>query len=130
MKEDRVKRSESYVKDFKPLKMGQIQLKKGKGSTDEGGTRSPLVMRWPGKIKKGTVVNQLSAAIDLLPTLTSLASVPLISKYKLDGIDIKEYLLQGNPAMRDRVLLNHWKNKISIRTHDFRLDHVGRLRHP
>ena len=104
-----------------------LEMRGRKGSTDEGGTRSPLVMRWPAKIPKGTVVEQLSGGIDLLPTLASMANVPLISKKKLDGIDVKEYLLGGNPLMRDRVLLSHWRNKVSVRVPGYRLDHVGRL---
>src|SRR4029077_16716662 len=47
-----------------------------KGSTDEGGVRSPLVMRWPGHIQPATTVPQIAGAIDLLPTLAELAGVP------------------------------------------------------
>ena len=32
MEHDRVKRIESYVKDFKPMKMGTIELEKGQGT--------------------------------------------------------------------------------------------------
>ena len=44
-------------------------MKGRKGSTDEGGVRSPCFVRWPGKIKPGTRVPQIAGAIDLLPTL-------------------------------------------------------------
>src|SRR6185437_3633214 len=40
-------------------------MKGRKGSTDEGGVRSPLVMRWPGHIPPGTKVKQIAGAIDL-----------------------------------------------------------------
>ncbi len=48
-------------------------MKGRKGSTDEGGVRSPLHVRWPAKIKAGTEVTQIAGAIDLLPTLADLA---------------------------------------------------------
>src|SRR5262249_1502722 len=57
-----------------------------KGSTDEGGVRSPLLVRWPRHIPRGTKVGQLSAAIDLLPTLAELASVPSPADRPLDGM--------------------------------------------
>ncbi len=49
-------------------------MKGRKGSTDEGGVRSPLFMRWPGKIKAGTRISNIAGAIDLLPTLATMAA--------------------------------------------------------
>lgn len=44
-------------------------MKGTKGSVDEGGVRAPLFIRWPAKIKPGTLVKQLSAHIDIFPTI-------------------------------------------------------------
>jgi arylsulfatase A-like enzyme len=41
-----------------------------KGSTFEGGFRVPMVARWPGVIKSGTIVNEIMAHEDWLPTLS------------------------------------------------------------
>src|SRR5581483_11366357 len=60
-------------------------MKGRKGSTDEGGVRSPLLVRWPGHIKPGTKIEPIAGAIDLLPTLSALAGVPLIGDKPLDG---------------------------------------------
>ena len=46
-----------------------------KGSVYEGGIRVPMVARWPGHIKPGTVSDHASAAWDLLPTLCAAAGV-------------------------------------------------------
>src|SRR5204863_240149 len=51
-------------------------MKGRKGSTDEGGIRSPLLIRWPGHIPAGTQVKQIAGAIDLLPTLADRDGVP------------------------------------------------------
>ncbi len=48
-------------------------MKGRKGQTDEGGVRSPLLVRWPGKIPAGKRVEPVAGAIDLLPTLADLA---------------------------------------------------------
>ncbi len=98
-----------------------------KGSTDEGGVRSPLFMRWPARLKPGTVVRQIAGAIDLLPTLTSLAGVPLIEKTTLDGKDLSPLLLGSATDWPDRVIFNQWGNKISARTQQYRLDDKGTL---
>jgi arylsulfatase A-like enzyme len=56
-----------------------------KGTTYEGGFRVPLVVKWPGTIKPGSIVNEIFSAEDWLPTLVAAAGDP----------NIKEKLLQG-----------------------------------
>ena len=40
-------------------------MKGRKGSTDEGGVRSPLLIRWPDHISRGIQINQIASAMDL-----------------------------------------------------------------
>ncbi len=102
-------------------------MKGRKGSTDEGGVRSPLLVRWPGKIKAGKTVPQISAAIDLLPTLAGLAGVPVASRKPLDGVSLEPLLLSRKNGWPERNIYSHWKGRVSLRTQRFRLDHQGRL---
>jgi arylsulfatase A-like enzyme len=102
-------------------------MKGRKGSTDEGGVRSPLLVRWPGKIKAGKTVPQISAAIDLLPTLAELAEVPVASRKPLDGVSLKPLLLTRKDGWPERSIYSHWRGRVSLRTQRFRLDHQGRL---
>ena len=86
---------------------GVTPFKGQKGESWEGGFRSPLVVRWPGHIKPGTVKNQLMAALDWVPTLVDIAGgekgdglkkkieagqYPGIVKTTLDGFDQRDYL--------------------------------------
>ncbi len=48
----------------------------GKLTTWEGGMRAPMVIRWPGKIKPGTILNDTFASLDWLPTLVEAAGGP------------------------------------------------------
>ena len=98
-----------------------------KGSTDEGGVRSPLLVRWPGRIKAGKTIPQISAAIDLLPTLASLAGIPITSRKTLDGVSLEPLLLARDGKWPERNIFSHWKGRISLRTQQYRLDHQGRL---
>jgi arylsulfatase A-like enzyme len=59
-----------------------------KGSTWEGGMRVPMVVRWPGVIKPGTIINDIFSQEDWMPTLLAAAGVP----------DVKEKLAQGYAA--------------------------------
>ena len=86
---------------------GITPFKGQKGEAWEGGYRSPLVVRWPGHIKPGTVKKEMFAALDWLPTLVDIAggpkgnalrdqieagSYPGIVKTTLDGFDQRAYL--------------------------------------
>jgi arylsulfatase len=81
-----------------------------KGEAWEGGYRAPLVARWPGHIRPGTIKTQLFAALDWLPTFVDIAGgakgddlkkqieagqYPNIVKTTLDGFDQRDYL-EGN----------------------------------
>ncbi len=98
-----------------------------KGSTDEGGVRSPLLMRWPGHIPAGTKVPQISGAIDLLPTLTELAGVPVSGTKPLDGRSVAPLVLGKKVEWPERTIFSHWSGKVSARSQQYRLDAEGRL---
>ncbi|WP_223507337.1 arylsulfatase [Pseudomonas sp. GL-RE-29] len=96
---------------------GTTPFKGGKLTTWEGGMRAPLVIRWPGKIKPGTVLTDIFASLDWVPTLVNIAggkkgnelnqqimagNYPGIVKTKLDGVDQTEYLTgQSTKSARD-----------------------------
>jgi len=103
-------------------------MRGSKGSTDEGGVRSPLFVRWPGQIKPGTQIDSISGAIDLLPTLADLARIPLQSPKPLDGVSLAP-LLRGQVAEhdRERLIFSHWNDRVSVRSQSHRLDADGRL---
>ncbi len=102
-------------------------MKGRKGSTDEGGVRSPLFIAWPGRIQAGRLVAQISGAIDLLPTLAELAGVPLLNSKPLDGVSLKPLITGESAALEERMIFSHWNKKVSVRTQTFRLDQGGKL---
>lgn len=54
-----------------------------KGTTWEGGFRVPMLVRWPGVIKPGTLVNEIFSQEDWLPTFLAAAGVPdVVDKVK------------------------------------------------
>ena len=62
-------------------------LRAGKGTTFEGGQRVPCLIRGPG-IPAGTVCDQLTATIDVLPTIAAITGTALPEDKKIDGMDL------------------------------------------
>lgn len=78
---------------------GPWKLKEGRGGsahplrgykfqTYEGGMRVPCIMSWKGKIPSGTVCDEMSATIDLLPTFANLAGAKIPDDRIIDGKNI------------------------------------------
>jgi len=64
----------------------------------EGGIRVPMIARWPGKVKPGSISNHICAFWDFLPTCCELAGVP--TPQGIDGISLVPTLLgQADMAM-------------------------------
>ena len=72
----------------------------GKYSVYEGGTRTPFITCWPGRIPPG-VSDELVCTIDLAASLASLVGQPLPADACLDSIDVSGALL-GNPGAKGR----------------------------
>ena len=111
-------------------------LREGKGTMFEGGYRVPCVMRWPGKIPAGTRCDELTATMDLFPTIAGLIGATVPNERVIDGQDIWP-LMAGQPdaisphdvvycyynrelrAVRDRrwkLFFPHRSNTLSGRT--------------
>ena len=75
---------------------GMTPFRATKGTVFEGGFRVPAIIRWPGKVKPGSIENGIFSGLDWLPTLAAAAGNP----------DIGEQLLQG-VKLGDRTYKNH-----------------------
>jgi arylsulfatase len=68
-----------------------------KNTNWEGAFRVPCLVRWPGKIKPGTITNELMSHNDWIPTLCAIAGEPdIVNKlkagYTANGINYKVHL--------------------------------------
>jgi len=64
---------------------GTTPFRNEKNSNWEGGYRVPCVIRWPGVIKPGTVINEIGSHEDMLPTLLAAVGDPDITRELLKG---------------------------------------------
>jgi arylsulfatase A-like enzyme len=88
---------------------GYAPFRGEKGTTWEGGVRVPCLVRWPGKIKAGSVSNRLQSHEDLFVTLAAAAGLPdlkdkLLRGHKMGGTTYKVHL-DGYDN------LDHWTGK-------------------
>ena len=68
-----------------------------KGTTWEGGFRVPMIVRWPGVIKPGTIFNDIFSQEDWLPTLLAAAGEPRYSREDEEGLPGQRQDLESPP---------------------------------
>ena len=81
-------------------------LKGYKRDLYEGGIRVPMMVKWPNKIKPGTVTGHVSAFWDVFPTLAEIAGVKETSG--LDGISLLPTLLGNSTEQKEHEYL-YWE---------------------
>ena len=116
---------------------GTTPFKGSKMTTWEGGMRAPMVIRWPGVIKPGTVKNEIFASLDWLPTLVNIAGGPKgdalkkrieagqypgIVKTTLDGVDQTDYLAgKSEKSARDTFFYYSGKHPSAVRYKNWKM---------
>lgn len=86
-------------------------LAEGKGWMYEGGTREPLLVRWPGRIEAGSTCDTPVTSPDFYPTLLAAAGVEAMPEQHCDGENLLA-LLTGDVArqteLADRPIFWHY----------------------
>jgi len=104
----------------------------------EGGFRVPCLIRWPGKIKPGSVENGIISGLDWFPTLVAAAGNPNITQqllqgvalngrnYKnhLDGYNQMDMLTGKGPSGRHEVFYFAEANLGALRVDDFKFQFI------
>ena len=104
-------------------------LREGKGTSFEGGQRVPCLMTWKGKIPAGMIANNLSAGLDILPTIVEATGAKM-PKRRIDGVSLLS-VLGGNTTVNPRTTFLYYyrrNNLEAIRDENWKLvfPHPGR----
>jgi len=113
---------------------GMTPFRATKGTVYEGGFRVPAIIRWPGKVKPGSVENGIFSGLDWLPTLTAAAGNPDITdqllkgvklgdqtyKNHLDGYNQMDLLLGKGPSARHELFYFGGPHLGALRIDDFK----------
>jgi arylsulfatase A-like enzyme len=103
-------------------------LAEGKGWTYEGGTREPLIVRWPATVEAGAWCQTPVTSTDLYPTILEAAGLPLMPEQHVDGVSLLPLLTGSGPLAREAIYWHypHYGNQggtpgSSIRVDDHKL---------
>ena len=76
-----------------------------KSSVDEGGIRTPAIVRWPKRVPAGVKLDQPIAIIDLFPSIAAALNLPLTAELKLDGVNQWPAIAGGKTLPRPAFLV-------------------------
>ena len=102
-------------------KLKGMDIKGGKGTMTEAGSRVPLLAWWPRTIDPG-VRDELFCLVDVLPTIASVARIRL--DRDVDGMDLSHLLVGRNGRDREQVFINYGRG-FFVRDKSFRLNQDG-----
>lgn len=77
-----------------------------KSSSWEGGTRVPMIARWPGRIPAGRVCHEMAGVIDVLPTLCRITGAQAPRDRVIDGRDIFPLMTEENARTPHEALFS------------------------
>lgn len=92
-----------------------------KAQTWEGGIRVPFFVKWPGKLRPGTVYDSPVIQLDVHATALAVAGVGIQPHWKLDGINLIPYLTGTQKAPPHEALFWRFGNQLAIRKGDWKL---------
>jgi len=84
-----------------------LPLRAGKGWLYEGGIREPMIVRWPGMVKAGSVCDEPVISTDFYPTMLDMAGLPPAPQQHLDGRSMVP-LLRNQGSQKARALYWHY----------------------
>ncbi len=98
-----------------------------KGDIYEGGIRVPMAVRWPSKIKSGTVSNEIVSSLDILPTILAAAGQKSKSNPQLKGMDLVQVanIKKGKTPAERELYWYLGKQKGALRKGDWKLIVLG-----
>lgn len=88
------------------------ELRGFKAQVYEGGVRSPLFVRWPGKFPAGGIVKGQASHVDLLPTLCELAGAKVPGDRVIDGLSLVPLLRAGAGDRHHDYVYHSWNRML------------------
>jgi arylsulfatase A-like enzyme len=101
-------------------------LRAGKGTPYEGGIREPMIVRWPGTVKAGSVCDTPVISVDFFPTILETAGMLTDPRRVIDGVSLAPLLKQTALLQRDRLYWHYPHYHLdkpfgAVRVGDFKL---------
>jgi arylsulfatase len=96
------------------------------GSAYEGSIRTPMMIRWPGKVAAGRVSNEIVAIADLFPTLARIVGGKVPDDRAIDGVDQTNFFLgETDKSKRESVLVFSGNTLLAVKWRKFKVFLTG-----
>ncbi len=80
-----------------------LPLRGGKGWLYEGGIREPMIIRWPGNTKAGSVCDEPVTSTDFYPTMLEMAGLDARPEQHADGVSMVPVLKRKGKLNREAI---------------------------
>ena len=107
------------TRKFDHVSMGELRgLKR---DIWEGGHRVPFIVKWPGKIKPGTVSDEVINQVDIMGTVASIIGYKLPNEAAVDSYDLLPVLKgeEYKKPLREATVQNTFENRYALRQGDW-----------
>jgi len=81
----------------------QYPLRSGKANLYEGGIRVPLIVRWPGKVRRSGICAEPVISTDFFPTILDIAGLRMAENPELDGVSLVDLLTERGKPRREAL---------------------------
>ncbi len=76
---------------------GITRFREGKGTIFDGGVHNSLIIKYPKKLKAGTISRETFCSVDILPTICGLTETP-VPQNEIDGMDVWDLIVNRSGA--------------------------------
>jgi arylsulfatase A len=115
-----------FIRELVYSTIDGVEVPGGKTQITDWGTRVPTYIRWPGRIKGGTVCEELIDFSDFLPTFNEILDLPL-PDYDIDGKSFAGILTGADYDPRDWVYSEKAGMEYMVRSKQWKLLPDGKL---
>jgi len=96
------------------------------GSAFEGSIRTPMMIRWPGKVPAGRVTNEIVSMVDFFPTLAAIAGAAVPDDRAIDGVDQRPFFVgEADTSKHEAVFIFSGRTLLAIKWRRFKLFMTG-----
>jgi arylsulfatase A-like enzyme len=100
-------------------------LRSGKGSLYEGGTRVPLIVRWPGQVEAGSTCAVPTIHVDIYPTLAAIAGATMPAGQIADGESLVPLLRERGGQLAREAIFQHFPGYLGVGVDQWRTTPVS-----
>lgn len=92
------------------------------GTVHEGSIRTPLMIRWPGKVPRGKVTNEIVSINDIFPTLANIIGGDIPDDRVIDGVDQSEFILgKQEKSNRESIMFFAGDQLMAVKWRQFKI---------